>query len=93
MNKGTPKSIGRLFPFLANVTAVVMMKPQPIANNPPLIGPTAKRPSSMFCAEAWSSKGESRANKATNRQPKMFPTRIKPKSLSSPFFMNPAVPV
>ena len=95
MNSGTPKISGRIFPLRANVTAVVMIKPQPIARIPDFNGPLTMRPVRMRSATQLISFGERRVISATIPHPITFPIRIRNKVPNSLLFMliNPAVPV
>ena len=93
MKSGTPNSNGRCCPLRANVTAVVMMNPHPMASIPPRSAPVARRPSRMPVAVSCNGIGEHRAMRAMNRQPTILPARMRRRFHCSPFFMNPAVPV
>ena len=55
MKTGTPRSKGSILPLRANSTAVVMMKPQPMASRKHAHGPFASRPARIFEAGSMQS--------------------------------------
>ena len=93
MNNGTPKSNGRFRPWRANVTAVVMIKPQPMARKNPLIGPHDRRDLSISVAVSWSGIGLKRAITETAKHPMILKNSIRRRCNVSLRRMKPAVPV
>lgn len=94
MKAGTPKRSGKNLPSRANCTAVVIMKPQPIANKPQATGPFSRRELIMVLSDGKMSGSAYAAIVAISAQPMMLPIKVTPNSVQSPLtLMNPAVPV
>lgn len=75
MKAGTPKSSGHQLPFAAVVTAVVMMKPQPMARSPQRSHPWSRRAVIMLSAAAVTAGVAVRT--ATARHPSQFMASMK----------------